>query len=301
MKPLLPLVSRHAGLILMALPVLAYFLLFHYAPMAGLVLAFKDYTIAEGVWGSSWVGLDNFQRLFFAEDFLHVVKNTLTISLLRLTVGFLAPLILALLLNEIRIAGYRSAVQSIAALPHYFSWVILGGVFLMLLADQGPINNLLAGLGAPRIGFLTEGHWFIATLIGTGVWQSVGYGAIIYLAALAGVSPDLYEAADIDGASRFQKILHINIPALVPTVVVLFILNLGGVLNAGFDQIYNMYNPSVYEVSDIIDTYVLRRIQTMEFSLGTAAGFFKSIVGMLLIVTVNAVARKISRGEQGVY
>lgn len=285
----------------MVLPVIAYFIIFHYTPMIGLVLAFKDYTVSEGVIGSSWVGASNFERLFFSDDFPHVISNTVTISLLRLSFGFFAPLILALLLNEIRIVGYRSAVQSIAALPHYFSWVILGGIFLMLFADQGPINNLLISFGSPRVGFLTESNWFIATLIGTGIWQSMGYGAIIYLAALAGVSPDLYEAADIDGANRFQKVLHINIPALVPTVVVLFVLNLASVLNAGFDQIYNMYNPAVYEVSDIIDTYVLRRIQTMEFSLGTAAGLFKSVVGMLLIVIVNAIVRKISRGEQGVY
>ena len=301
MKSLLLSIRRYAGPLTMLAPVILYFLIFHYAPMAGLLLAFKDYTIREGFFGSQWTGLDNLRHLFFSGDFVHVLRNTITISLLRLVFGFFAPLLLALLLNEVRAVGYRNAIQSIAALPNYISWVILAGIFLMLLSDQGPVNDLLAAGGFRRIGFLTEGNWFIATLISTGIWQGVGYGAIIYLAALSGISPDLYEAAEIDGANRFHKIVHINFPALVPTIVTLFILNLGSVLNAGFDQIYNMYNPSVFDVSDIIDTFVLRRIQTMEFSLGTAAGLFKSVVGMILIVAVNAAARRISKGEQGVY
>ncbi|MEI8339981.1 MAG: ABC transporter permease subunit [Verrucomicrobiota bacterium] len=301
MKTTILAMKRHFALLVMLVPVVLYFLLFHYTPMAGLLLAFKDYTIREGFFGSSWNGLETFRRLFCAGDFVQVVRNTVTISMLRLVFGFFSPLLLALLLNEVRCTGYRTAVQSIAALPNYFSWVILGGIYLMLLADQGPVNDMLASCGLPRIGFLTEGNWFIATLISTGIWQSVGYGAIIYLAALAGISPDLYEAADVDGANRLQKVIHITLPYLVPTVVTLFILSLGSILNAGFDQIYNLYNPSVYDVSDIIDTFVLRRIQIMEFSIGTAAGLFKSVVGMFLIVTVNSVARRLSKGEQGVY
>lgn len=299
-SPLLPL-RRNPGLIIMTLPVVLYFLIFHYTPMAGLALAFKDYLIGDGIAGSAWVGLENFHRLFLRNDFLHIIGNTVTISLLRLGVGFFMPLLLAVLLNEVRLAGYRNAIQSIAAIPHYFSWVILGNVFLMLLANQGPVNDSLAAVGFPRIGFLTDGSWFVGTLIASGIWQGAGYGAIIYLASLAGISPDLYEAAEVDGANRFQKVRHITLPALAPTVVTLFILNLGSVLNAGFDQIYNLYNPAVYDVADIIDTYVLRRIQGLDFSLGTAAGMLKSVVGMILIVAVNSIARRISKGEQGIF
>lgn len=296
-----PRLKRHAGTLSMIAPVLLYFMVFHYGPMVGLVMAFKDYTIANGMWGSQWVGLGNFHDLFFRQDFLHVLKNTVIISLLRLVLGFFAPLVLALMLNEVRVRFVRSSVQSLAALPHYFSWVILAGIFIMLLSNQGPVNDALDALGMERKEFLTDGNWFLATIVSTGIWQGMGYGAIIYLAALSGISPDLYEAAEIDGANRLQKVLHVTLPALVPTIIVLFILNLGSILNAGFDQIYNMYNPSVYEVSDIIDTYVLRRVQTMEFSTGTAAGMFKSVVGLVLIVTVNTIARRISRGEQGIY
>lgn len=295
------LLRRHSGTLSMIAPVLAYFLLFHYGPMVGLIMAFKDYTIAHGIWGSKWVGLENFHTLFFRQDFIHILKNTVVISLLRLLLGFFAPLMLALMLNEVRLRFVRGPVQSLAALPHYFSWVILAGIFIMLLSNQGPVNDILAALGIERKEFLTDGNWFIGTIVITGIWQGMGYGAIIYLAALSGISPDLYEAAEIDGANRFQQTLHVTLPALVPTIIVLFILNLGSILNAGFDQIYNMYNPSVYHVADIIDTYVLRRVQTMEFSIGTAAGMFKSIVGLVLIVTVNSIARRISRGEQGIY
>lgn len=301
MKSLVLQLRRHPGLVVMILPVIGYFLLFHYTPMAGLVLAFKEYLIGDGIIGSRWAGMENFERLFFHDDFFHVIKNTLVISLLRLFCGFLMPLILALMLNEVRLSGYRNAVQSITAMPHYFSWVILANVFLMLLAHHGPVNDLISSAGMERIGFLTEGPWFITTLITTGIWQGVGYGAIIYLAALSGISPDLYEAAEVDGANRFQQMRHITLPALIPTVVTLFILNLGSVLNAGFDQIYNLYNPAVYDVADIIDTYVLRRIQTLDFSLGTAAGMFKSVVGMVLIVAVNSLARRMSKGEQGLF
>jgi putative aldouronate transport system permease protein len=289
------------GLLSMVAFLVVYFLIFQYTPMLGLILAFQNYLVSDGFLGSDWVGFQNFARLFSNQDFLVVVRNTITISVLRLGFGFFAPVLLALLLNEVRLMGARNAIQSICAIPHYISWVILGGIFLMLLSDLGPINDILAGLGMPRIGFLSDGPWFITTLVVTGIWQGIGYGAIIYLAALSGISQDYYEAAEIDGANRFQQILHVTLPALTPTMIVLFILNLGSILNAGFDQIYNMYNPSVFYVSDIIDTYVLRRIQTMEFSLGTAAGFFKSIVGLILIVAANSLARRMSGGEQGVY
>lgn len=289
------------GMIAMVVPVVVYFLVFNYVPMAGLVIAFKDFIATDGVVGSPWVGLENFRGLFSDHQFFTALLNTVLISFLRILFGFFAPLALAIMLSEVRNAWFRSSVQTLTFMPHFFSWVILGGIFLMLLSGQGPFNNALALLGLGPVGFLTESHWFLGTIVVTGIWQSAGYGAVIYLAALAGISPDLYEAAEIDGASRLQKIAHITMPCLVPTIITLFILNLAHVLSAGFDQIYNMYNPLVFDVSDILDTFILRRMMSLDFSFGTAAGMFKSVVGLVFIVAANSLARRMSNGEQGVY
>ncbi|MFZ4776564.1 MAG: ABC transporter permease [Terrimicrobiaceae bacterium] len=292
---------RNLGLISMALPLVGFFLLFHYVPMLGLVIAFKDYVISDGIFGSAWVGWDNFERLFSSEDFPNAVRNTLTISILRLVCGFFAPVILALLLNEVRLSGYKRSIQTLTYLPHFFSWVILAGIFLMIFGGGGPVNSVVKLLGLQPVTFLTDDVAFIAILIVTGIWQGAGWGAIIYLASLSGISPDLYEAAVIDGANRWKQTLHITLPSLVPTMITLFILSLGGIMTAGFDQIYNMYNPLVFNVADIIDTYVLRRLMGLDLSLATAAGMFQGVVGMVLIVGANIFARKISKGEQGVW
>lgn len=293
--------ARHTGLLLMLLPGLIYFFIFHYVPMYGLTIAFKDFRMAEGIIGSPWNGLESFRYLFSSEDFPIALRNTVVISLLRLTFGFMAPIVLALMLNELRIAWYKRTIQTLTYIPHFLSWVILGGIFLMMFSNRGPINQVLSLFNISPVNFLSEDGWFLFVLIVTGIWQSAGYAAVIYLAALAGIDPGLYEAATVDGAGRWRQTLHITIPSLIPTIITLFILNLGHILNAGFDQIYNMYNPMVYDVSDIIDTYVLRRLQTMDFSLATAAGLFKSVVGLVLIVLVNAAANRLSDGEQGVW
>lgn len=292
---------RNHGLISMAVPLVAFFLLFHYVPMLGLVIAFKDYVISDGIFGSAWVGWDNFERLFSSEDFPNAVRNTLMISILRLVFGFFAPVILALMLNEVRMAGYKRSIQTLTYLPHFFSWVILAGIFLMIFGGGGPVNSVIKLLGFQSVSFLTDDAAFIAILIVTGIWQGAGWGAIIYLASLSSISPDLYEAAVIDGANRWKQTLHITLPSLVPTMITLFILSLGGVMTAGFDQIYNMYNPLVFNVADIIDTYVLRRLMGLDLSLATAAGMFQGVVGLVLIVGANFFARKISKGEQGVW
>ncbi len=291
----------HLGLYSMVLPVLMFFLVFCYVPMVGLVIAFKDYVMTDGIFGSAWVGWANFERLFSSEDFPRAIRNTLTISILRLGVGFFAPVILALLLNELRLAAYKRSIQTLTYLPHFFSWVILGGIFLMIFGGQGPVNAGVKLLGAKPITFLTDDAWFITILIATGIWQGAGWGAIIYLAALSGISPSLYEAATIDGANRWQQTRHITIPSLIPTMITLFILALGGILTAGFDQIYNMYNPLVFDVADIIDTYVLRRLMGLDLSLATAAGMFQGVVGLVLVVGSNFLAKKLSKGEQGVW
>ena len=255
----------------------------------------------QGVLGSAWCGLENFRELVAGGDFLRALRNTVTISLMRLSFGFAAPIVLALLLNEIRIRWYKRTIQTLTYLPFFFSWVILSGIFRIVFSIDGPINDILSGFGMEKIQFLAHKGWFLAVLVGTGVWQTVGYGAVIYLAALAGISPALYEAAMVDGAGRWRRTLHITLPCLLPTVVVLLILNLGYILDAGFDQVYNLYNPIVYETSDILDTYVLRRLVTMDYGLGTAAGLLKSVFGLMLVVAANSIANRISGGEHGVW
>jgi putative aldouronate transport system permease protein len=292
---------QRGGLMMMMLPVLGYFLLFNYVPMAGQVIAFKDYVMSDGVFGSTWVGLDNFRRLFDSSDFPRVIRNTLTISLLRLAFGFFAPCLLALLLHELRLAWYRRTIQTLTYLPYFFSWVILGGIFSMLLSGAGPVNRMIMLISARPVNFLTDDRWFVAVLVLTGIWQSAGWGSVLYLAALVGVDPGLYEAARIDGANRWQQMRHITLPALTPTMLTLFILSLSGILSAGFDQVYNLYNPMVYDVADIIDTYVLRRMMDLDFGLAAAAGMFKSVVGLVLIVMANSVVGKLTHGEEGIY
>ena len=292
---------KHRDLFLMFLPCLLFFALFKYVPMGGLTIAFKDYNMSLGVLRSPWAGLAHFRELFTGEEFLHVLRNTLVISFLKLIFGFGAPIVLALLLNEIRVRWYAKGVQTLTLLPHFFSWVILAGIFRLMFAHSGAVNEFLHGLFGFRIDWLTSPGWFVFMLVATEIWKGVGYGAIIYLAALAGIPVQLYEAASIDGASRWRQTLHITLPSLIPTIITLAILSLGRILTAGFDQIYNLYNPAVYNVAEILDTYVLRRLTQLDFEAGTAASLFMSFTGMALIITVNKIAKKLSGGEQGVF
>jgi putative aldouronate transport system permease protein len=294
-------VLTHRCLLVMFLIPAVFVIVFNYLPMVGAIIAFKEFRMSEGVFGSTWSGFANFASLFTGTDFLRALRNTVIISFLRLTTGFFAPVILALMLNEVRLQCFKRTVQSLTYIPFFFSWVILGGIFKLLFAIDGPVNAVLTACGGDAIQFMADKTWFVVVLIVTGIWQGLGYGAVIYLAALAGISPTLYEAARVDGAGRWQQMLHITLPSLVPTMVVLFILGLGQFLSAGFDQIYNMYNPLVYETTDIIDTYVLRRMVAMDYSLVTAAGLFKGVIGMMLIVGANRLANRYSGGEQGIW
>ena len=291
----------HWQLIALVLPGLLAFVLFNYVPMVGLIIAFKRFSMSVGILHSPWAGLENFERLFSSDDFPRTVRNTLTLSLLRLAFGFAAPVVLALMLNEVRLQWFRRSVQTVAALPYFFSWAVLGGILVMILNGDGPVNTLIRAAGHSPISFLGDETWFVVMLVASGIWQSAGYGAIIYIAALAGIDPGLYEAAAIDGAGRWKQTLHVTLPGLLPTIIVLLILSMGDILNAGFDQVYNLYNPLVYGSADIVDTYVLRRLFDMDYSLATAAGMFKSVVGLLLIVAANWLARRVSRGEQGLW
>ena len=234
MSKVLTQYRRHKGLLLLVAPGLAFLLVFNYLPMFGLVLAFKEFRLSAGILGSEWSGLENFSRLFGGADFPNALRNTVTISLLRLLFGFFAPIALALMLNEIRVSWYKRTVQTVTYIPYFLSWVILGGIFLMIFSQSGPANQISQLFGVSPIEFLTNDFWFIVVVIVTGIWQAAGYGAVIYLAALAGISPDLYEAAVVDGAGRWKQTLHITIPGLVPTIITLFILNLRPRAQRGF-------------------------------------------------------------------
>lgn len=292
---------KHFDLLLMLAVPFAFLILFQFVPMGGVLIAFKDFSMTRGILESPWNGLENFHRLFTGGDFQLALRNTLTISVLRLSLGFFAPVILALLLNEVRLSAYKRGIQTLTYLPHFISWVILGGIMLMLFSINGPVNQLVEAIGGEPIAFLTSDGWFIFLLIASGIWQGMGYASIIYLAALSGIDPSLYEAAIVDGAGRWKQTLYITLPSLVPTMITLFILSLGQILNAGFDQIFNMYSIPVYNVADILDTYVLRRLISLDYGLATAAGLFKSLVGMILIILANALAKGLSKGEQGVW
>ncbi len=292
---------KHWQLLLMLIPGLIILILFHYVPMAGILISFVDYKFQKGIFGSEWVGMANFVDLFSILDFGKVIMNTLSISVFKLLFGLPAPIILALLLNELRAQKYKKLVQTCTYLPHFFSWVVLAGIFKMVFSNTGPVNELLMLLGKDNyVEFFSNGTSFRILLIATYVWQSVGWGAIVYLAALSGVDESLYEAAYIDGANRWQQTIHISIPTIIPTIITVFILNLGHVLNAGFDQIYNMYNPMVYEVADVIDTFTLRALNQMDYGVGTAADLFKSVIGLALVLITNKITDKLSDGSLGI-
>lgn len=283
-------------LYLMLLPAVVLTIIFVYVPMGGIVMAFQEYKPYQGIMGSNWVGLDQFKFLFEYPDSVQVIWNTLRIAILKLVFGFFSTLTFALLLNEVRKKFVRSTVQTFVFLPHFLSWVVLGGIFIdMLNPDTGLVNQLLKALGAEPIFFLGDNNWFLATVVSTEVWKEFGYGSIIFLAALAGINPALYEAAQLDGAGRWKQTLHVTIPSIIPTITVVLTLSLGQLLNAGFDQIFNLYNTLVYEKGDIIDTFVYRiGLIDGNYSFATAVGLFKSVVATILIVTGYRIAYIVS-------
>ncbi|HBN06482.1 MAG TPA: protein lplB [Bacteroidales bacterium] len=286
--------TENYQLVLMFLPVLLCLLLFNYGPMYGLVIAFKDYQFLKGIENSPWIGLKNFRDLLSAPSFKEVFRNTIVISLLKLMVGFPAPIILALLLNEIQNKGYKKLVQTISYLPHFLSWVVLGGLFRQVLSPSGGlVNEIIQMFGGKPIYFLADPNHFLGMLVITDVWKEAGWGTIIYLAAITSINPELYESAAIDGAGRFQKMWFITLPDIFPVIVMLFILSMGNIVNAGFDQIFNLYNPAVYQVSDIIDTYVYRKgLVGMRYSYGSAAGLFKNVISFMLVFITNMIVKK---------
>jgi len=294
--PLLHAMRRNWDLYLLIAPVIVYVLVFEYYPMYGLQIAFKNFTAANGIWGSPWIGFDHFQRFFNSYYFDRLIRNTLEISLYSLLVGFPAPLLLALMIHEMRRSWFRRTVQTITYAPHFLSTVVVVGIVIMMLSTQkGIVNHVIEWAGGKPIGFMTEPSWFKTIYVLSGVWQSAGWGSIIYLAALAGVDPQLHEAAIMDGASRFQRICRINLPAIAPTIIVLLILNAGQIMSIGFEKIYLMQNDLNIESSDVIPTYVYRSgILGAQMSFSVAVGLFNSVINCMLLVIVNYAARKMN-------
>jgi putative aldouronate transport system permease protein len=288
-------------LYVMILPGLLYFLIFRYAPMGGVLLAFKDFDPFDGVWASPWVGFKHFQTLFAEPDFWRLLSNTMILSALNLFLYFPAPIIVAILLNEARVKWFARTVQTVVYIPHFVSWVVVVGITIVLFASQdGGINKLLAENGYARLELLTDPNYFRGLYVFQTVWKEMGWGAIIFLAALASVDPTLYEAAEMDGAGRWRQMWHITLPALQTIVVLMFILRLGQVMETGFEHIYLMQNSLNLAVSDVFDTYVYRQgVLQGEYSFTTAIGLFKSAVGLLFVVAANKLAKKF--GEEGVY
>lgn len=280
---------------LMVIPGLLWLILFNVVPMFGVVMAFQNFNPGLGFWNSPFVGFDNFAYLFSMGDSARVIVNTLIIAISKLLLNVIVPLTFALFLNEVRNMRYKKLVQTIVYLPHFLSWVILASIMLSIFSYRGVVNNILGLFGAdPKIWF-SEESCFRQLVIGTDVWKEFGFNAVIYLAALTGISPDLYEAAAIDGCSKLKSVWHITLPGITGTVVLLSVLGLGNVLNAGFDQIFNLYSPLVYSTGDILDTWVYRMgLVDVQFSIATTAGLFKSIISFVMIVSSYVIAYKVA-------
>lgn len=278
----------------MLLAGLVIVLIYNYGPMVGLLMAFENYKPTKGLFGSEWVGLGNFRRLFSYPNIESIIFNTVYISVFKLILGIIVPVIFALLLNEIKNRFFSGYVQVVTCLPYFLSWVILGGVFTNILSpSNGIVNEIIKFFGGTPIYFLGDNQTFPWTLIITDTWKNFGYSSIVYLAAMSSIDPALYEAAEMDGAGRFKKILHVTLPGIVPMIFVMTVLSLGNVLNAGFDQIFNLYSPQVYQSGDILDTFIYRLgIEDAQYSMSTAVGLLKSVISLVLISIGYKLAEK---------
>lgn len=292
---------KNYDMYLMLVPAIVYYFIFSYTPMFGLVIAFKDYNIFKGVWESDWVGLSNFKEMLNFPGFYDMVRNTLVLNVLSLIFGFPAPIILALMLNEVRQKMFKRVTQSLLYLPHFMSWIIMGGIIYNLLSPQyGFVNMVLEKLGFEKIFFMVSESWWITTYVGSGIWAGAGWGTIIYLAAMTAIDPSLYEAAVVDGAGRWRKIVHITIPGIMPTVIILLILNLGHLVSIGYEHILALQNPMVGRVSEVISTFIYNvGIKQANFSMTTAVGLLQSVINLILILGANYFAR--AMGKEGLW
>ncbi|WP_246188091.1 ABC transporter permease [Paenibacillus tengchongensis] len=285
---------RNRDYYVLLIPGLLFLLLFKYTPLYGVLIAFQEFNIFEGIRGSEWVGLEQFRKLIESEEFAQVFTNTLLISVYKIVLLFPIPIFIALVLNEVRLMAFKRTIQTIIYLPHFLSWVIISGLFITILSTSGGlVNNVIEWFGGEAVGFFVDNRYFRSLLVFTAGWKEVGWNAIVFIAAIAGIEQEQYEAAAIDGAGRIRRMLHISLPGIMPTIVLMFILRLGSVLDAGTEQILTMYNPVVYETGDVIGTFVYRiGLGKMDYSFSTAVGLFNSVVGFILIISGNYVSRK---------
>ncbi|MDG0810504.1 ABC transporter permease [Cohnella rhizosphaerae] len=294
---------KYKELSVMLLVSLSAFILFKFGPMYGLLIAFKNFRVVEGVWGSPWVGLLHFRRLFADPNFYTLFRNTMLINVYFVLIVFPAPIAFAIMLNELRHRWFQRLVQTTTYLPHFISWVIISGLFIYFLSpSMGVVNYVIQLLGFDPVFFMGEKQYLRPLLVLSMLFKELGWNSIIFFAAIAGIDPQLHEAAVMDGAKRWKRIWHITLPCLMPTVVVMLILNVGGFLNTNFEQIYNFLNPLNYDRGDVFETYVYRiGLQQFQYSYTAAIGLFKSVVGLTLVLLTNAIARKASGGEQGLW
>lgn len=282
-------------LVLCALPVL-YFIVFHYIPMYGVQIAFKDFKATDGIWGSAWVGFKHFKRFFASSQFVSLIKNTLGLSLLQILLGFPVPIILAIMLNQVKNQRFRKFAQSILYCPHFISIVVLAGMLYIFLSPRnGIVNTIIKMLGGEAIFFLGEAKYFKLTFVISGIWQNAGWSAIIYIAALAGISPDLYEAAQVDGANKWQRIRHIDIPGIMPTIIMMLIMEIGKVMSLGFQKAYLLQNAQNLSASEIISTYIYKvGMLDAQYSYSAAVNLFNNVINIILLVTFNKLAKKLT-------
>jgi putative aldouronate transport system permease protein len=295
-------VIKHKYFYLMVFPTVLFFLIFAYVPMYGVILAFKDFNYSLGIMKSPWNHFQNFREVLSNPDFIHAFNNTLMISFGRLVIEFPIPLLLAIMLNEMRHRGLKRIFQTVFTFPHFISWIVLSGIITSILSDQGVLNQILQLFGWEKNTILVQNGSFLALLFTSNIWKEVGWSSIIYLAAIAGINPELYEAAAIDGANRFQQMKAITWPVLRNTAAILLILAVGGIMNGGFEQIFNLYNPAVYERSDILDTFVYRSafVDATGFGFSTTVGLLKSIINCVLLFGANFFVKHVLK-EEGLY
>lgn len=282
----------------MLLPILVYYALFHYLPMAGLSIAFKDYRVGQGLFAGRWVGLKHFIKFLNSPFAWRLVRNTLVLNVLQIVFSFPAPVLFALMLNELKDNRYKRTLQTVSYMPHFISLVVVCGLLQEFSMTSGLFNDIREAFGLERVSLLTKAEWFRPLFIASDVWQRMGWGSIIYLATLAGTDPNLHEAAAIDGAGRLRRILHVNLPAIVPIIVVQLIMRLGNIMTVGFEKVFLLYSPVIFETSDVISTYVYRRgLEFQEYSFGAAVGMFNSFVNLLVLLAANWLSRRVSENS----
>ena len=279
---------------------LVFYIIFCYVPMYGILIAFQDYYPKLGIAGSEWVGFENFKTIFHRQEFWNVLLNTIKIGSIKIIIAFVGAVLTAILLNELRMRKTKKVIQIIVTFPHFLSWVIIAGFVSSLFTYSGSINDLIYMFGGQRVEFMANGKFFMGLIYGSDIWKEAGWGSIVYLATMAGIPQDQYEAADIDGATRLQKIWHVTLPGIKATAILLLIMSVGGVLSAGFDQIFNLYNPLVMDEADILDTYIYRQLfnSYAQPGIGTAVGLFKSVVSFILVILTDRIAKLC--GERGI-